>query len=122
MRISDWSSDVCSSDLLLCGSYGTLAVMTEVTVKVLPRPQKTYTVLLLGLDDTAASQAMTRALGSPHEVSGAAHLPAALAARSGVSYVAGAGGAVSALRVEGPGPSVEYRCADRKRTRLNSSH
>src|SRR3546814_19199930 len=92
MRISDWSSDVCSSDLLLCGSYGTLAVMTEVTVKVLPRPQKTYTVLLLGLDDTAASQALTRALGSPHEVSGAAPLPAALAARSGGSYVAGAGG------------------------------
>src|SRR3546814_17154277 len=116
--------------------------MTEVTVKVLPRPQKTYTGLLLGLDDTAASQAMTRALGSPHEVSGAAHLPAALAARSGVSYVAGAGGAVTALRVEGPGPSVEYRCAalrrdladlgpteelhshnsDRMSTRLHSCH
>src|SRR3546814_20225461 len=58
---------------------------------------------------------MTRALGSPHEVSGAAHLPAALAARSGVSSVAGAGGAVTALRVEGPGPSVEYRCAALRR-------
>src|SRR3546814_19889691 len=58
---------------------------------------------------------MTRALGSPHEVSGAVHLPAALAARSGVSYVAGAGGAVTALRVEGPGPSVEYRCAALRR-------
>src|SRR3546814_18526992 len=89
--------------------------MTEVTVKVLPRPQKTYTVLLLGLDDTAASQAMTRALGSPHEVSGAAHLPAARAARSGVSYVAGAGGAVTALRVDGPGPSLEYHCAALRR-------
>src|SRR3546814_12752855 len=54
---------------------------------------------------------MTRSLGSPHEVSGAAHLRSALAARSGVSYVAGAGGAVTALRVEGPGPSVEYSCA-----------
>jgi glycolate oxidase FAD binding subunit len=28
-----------------------------------------------------------------------------------VSYVAQAGGAVTALRVEGPGPSVDYRCA-----------
>lgn len=104
--------DLCK---LLAGSYGTLAAMTDVTVKVLPRPEKTYTVLLLGLDDTAASQAMTRALGSPHEVSGAAHLPAALAATSSVSYVSGAGGAVTALRLEGPGPSVTYRCAALRR-------
>lgn len=100
---------------LLAGSYGTLAVMTDVTVKVLPRPEKTYTVLLLGLGDGAAGEAMRRALGSPHEVSGAAHLPAAQAAKSSVAYVAGAGGAVTALRVEGPGPSVEYRCAALRR-------
>lgn len=104
--------DLCK---LLAGSYGTLAVMTDVTIKVLPRPEKTYTVLLLGLDDTAAAQAMTRALGSPHEVSGAAHLPAALASSSAVSHVAGAGAAVTALRVEGPGPSVDYRCAALRR-------
>ena len=104
--------DLCK---LLCGSYGTLAVMTDVTVKVLPRPEKTYSVLLLGLDDATAVQAMSRALGSPHEVSGAAHLPAGLAAGSAVSYVAEAGGAVTALRLEGPGPSVEYRCAALRR-------
>jgi len=100
--------DLCK---LLAGSYGTLAVLTDVTVKVMPAPEKTRTVLLLGLDDAGASAAMTRALQSSHEVSGAAHLPAAIAARSAVSYVAQAGGAVTALRVEGPGPSVDYRCA-----------
>ena len=104
--------DLCK---LLCGSYGTLAVMTDVTVKVLPRPEKTYTVLVTGLDDTAAAAAMTRALGSPHEISAAAHLPAAQAARSAVSLVADAGAAVTALRLEGPGPSVEYRCAALRR-------
>lgn len=104
--------DLCK---LLCGSYGTLAVMTDVTLKVLPRPEKTYTVLLLGLDDRQALAAMTRALGSPHEVSGAAHLPASQAARSEVSYVSGAGAGVTALRLEGPGPSVEYRCAALRR-------
>ncbi|WP_193370318.1 glycolate oxidase subunit GlcE [Pelagibius marinus] len=100
--------DLCK---LLCGSYGTLAVMTDVTVKVLPRPEKTWTVLVTGLDDATALAAMTRALGSPHEVSGAAHLPAAQAAKSAVTYVTGAGTAVTALRLEGPDPSVEYRCA-----------
>ncbi len=99
--------DLCK---LLAGSHGTLALMTDVTVKVMPAPEKTRTVLLLGLDDPGARAAMTRALQSSHEVSGAAHLPAAIAARSAVSYVARAGGAVTALRVEGPGPSVDYRC------------
>jgi len=103
--------DLCK---LLTGSYGTLAVMMEVTVKVLPAPQKARTVLVFGLDDAAAGTAMSRALGSMHEVSGAAHLPAPAAARSTVSYVA-AGGAVTALRVEGPGPSVEHRCAALRR-------
>jgi glycolate oxidase FAD binding subunit len=100
---------------LLAGAYGTLAVMTEVTVKVLPAPAKTYSVLLYGLDDKTAQVAMTRALNSSHEVSGAAHLPTARAAGSEVSYVAGAGGAVTAIRVEGPGPSVEYRTAALRR-------
>jgi glycolate oxidase FAD binding subunit len=104
--------DLCK---LLAGSHGTLAAMTDVTVKVLPAAEKTRTVLLLGLDDGEALQAMTRALGSAHEVSGAAHLPAALAAGSAVSYVREAGGAVTALRLEGTGPSVEYRCAALRR-------
>ena len=96
---------------LMAGSFGTLAVMTEVTVKVLPRPEKTRTVLLMGADDEAAVAALCDALGSSHEVAGAAHLPAAVAARSGVGYVVGAGDSVTAVRIEGPGPSVEHRCA-----------
>ncbi len=96
---------------LLCGSFGTLAAMSDVTVKVLPAPEKTRTLLLLGLDDAAAGAAMRRALGASYEVSAAAHLPAAVAARSEVSYLREAGGAVTALRLEGFGPSVEYRCA-----------
>jgi glycolate oxidase FAD binding subunit len=102
--------DLCK---LLAGSYGTLAVMTEATVKVLPAAEKTRTVLHFGLDDEAARVAMSAALGSPHDLSGAAHLPATLAAGSEVGYVAEAGAAghgVTALRVEGPGPSVEFRC------------
>ncbi len=95
---------------LIAGSFGTLAVMTDITFKVLPAPEKTRTVLVLGLGDDDAIKALARALGSAHEVSAAAHLPEAAAKRSGVEYVSGTGVSVTAVRVEGPGPSVEHRC------------
>jgi glycolate oxidase FAD binding subunit len=77
---------------VLAGSWGTLAVLDEVSVKVLPAPDQTATLLLLGLDDAAAVRAMCAAMGSPHEVSGAAHVPGK-----------------TALRLEGVAPSVEAR-------------
>ena len=99
--------DVCK---LLAGSHGTLALMHEVTVKVLPAPERTRTVLVFGLEPVAAVEALGAALASAHEVSGAAHMPAEAAARSAVSYVAGAGAAVTAVRVEGFPASVDARC------------
>jgi glycolate oxidase FAD binding subunit len=99
--------DLCK---LLAGSFGTLAAMDEVTLKVLPAPEKSRTVLVFGLDDARAVAAMAAALNSPFEISGAAHLPAAVAGRSAVSYVRGARAAVTALRIEGTGVSVGARC------------
>ncbi|MDH5749146.1 MAG: 2-hydroxy-acid oxidase, partial [Rhodospirillales bacterium] len=58
--------------------------------------------------------AMISALTSSFEVSAAAHLPAAVAARSAVVRVSSSAGAVTAIRVEGPAPSVESRCASLK--------
>jgi glycolate oxidase FAD binding subunit len=94
---------------LIAGSWGTLAVLTEVSVKVLPRAETGNTVLVLGLKDRDAIRALTHGLNSEHEVSGAAHLPERLAARSEVQAVAGARVGVTALRLEGPAPSVAYR-------------
>lgn len=96
---------------LMAGSWGTLAALTEVSVKVLPRPERTRTILLFGLDDATAVAVMAQALNTPHDVSGAVHVSAALAERSAVTYVAGTGAAVTALRLEGPRPSVLHRCA-----------
>jgi glycolate oxidase FAD binding subunit len=84
---------------LMAGSFGTLAVVEEITVKVLPRPERACTVLLAGLDPAAATRAMQRALASPHEVSGAAYLPGAAAGMADVA----------AFRLEGPAPSVAFR-------------
>lgn len=97
---------------IICGSYGTLAAVTKIDVKVLPMPEKIYTVLVLGFDAETAVKAMSAAMNSAHEVSAAAHVPADLTAKSGVSYIKGAGASVTALRIEGFGPSVERRCAD----------
>ncbi|WP_454017952.1 glycolate oxidase subunit GlcE [Azospirillum sp. Marseille-Q6669] len=96
---------------LMAGSFGTLTVLTELTVKVLPAPEDVRTLLLAGHEDAGAVAALTAALQSPYDVSGAAHLPAAVAARSHVRTVAGAGGAVTLVRVEGFGPSVTARVA-----------
>jgi glycolate oxidase FAD binding subunit len=93
----------------LAGSWGTLAVMTEITIKVLPRADDVETVLVLGLEDPRAVEAMAVAMGSSCEVSGAAHLPEQAAARVPVKAVAGAGKAVTALRLEGIPVSIAYR-------------
>ena len=94
--------DLCK---VLAGSYGTLGAMTDVTVKVLPRAETEQTLLVLGLDDAAAARAMSIAMGSSNDVSGAAHFPGPLAA----NVQAEAGGALTALRLEGVAPSVEHR-------------
>jgi glycolate oxidase FAD binding subunit len=91
---------------LMAGSWGTLSVLTEVSLKVLPRPQTCATLAFQGLSDTDAVKAMSLAMGSPADVSGAAHLPAGVATRAPGALGADA---VTALRLEGFGPSVAAR-------------
>ncbi|MEM7178369.1 MAG: glycolate oxidase subunit GlcE [Pseudomonadota bacterium] len=61
---------------LMAGQYGTLGVLTEVSFKVLPGPARTISVVIDGLEDAMAVAAMAEAMGSPFDVSGAAHLNA----------------------------------------------
>jgi glycolate oxidase FAD binding subunit len=98
--------DMCK---LQAGAFGTLSALTELTLKVMPKPEIACTILLHGLADEIAIAVLADALNSPFEVSGAAHLPASAARRSKVSAVASGLGAATALRLEGPRPSVAYR-------------
>ena len=99
--------DLCK---LVAGSYGTLAIATSLTFKVLPKPEKIRTVLLYGAPLDAAARFMTGGLSSVHDISSAAYLPADIAALSEIDYVRDAKTSVLALKIEGPGPSAEFRC------------
>ncbi|MBL8565404.1 MAG: FAD-binding protein [Hyphomicrobiaceae bacterium] len=93
----------------LAGSWGTLAVMTELTFKVLPWPESATTLVYAGLPDEFAIELLCAAMGTPYEVSGAAHLSAGLSRRLGHSSLAAAGAALTAVRVENFTQSVAYR-------------
>ncbi|MGF1660211.1 MAG: FAD-binding protein [Rubrimonas sp.] len=88
---------------MLAGSWGTLGVLSEVSFKVLPAPEAVRTLILRGLDDRAAVRALSAALGSPYDVSGAAHDPAE--------------GGRTLIRVEGFAQSAQER-AEALRTAL----
>ncbi|MDG3041709.1 FAD-binding protein [Roseicyclus marinus] len=79
---------------LMAGSWGTLGILTEVAFKVLPAPEAAATLAIGGLGDRQAVEAMAVGLGSPFEVTGAAHLP-----DEGRTL----------LRIEGFAASVAYR-------------
>jgi glycolate oxidase FAD binding subunit len=100
--------DLCK---LLAGSWGTLAVMTEVTLKVMPKPEAERTLVLRSLDHLAANRAMTAALGSPHDVSGAAHVPnsSLWAGVAGLGAIGSSREAVTLIRLEGILASVSHR-------------
>jgi glycolate oxidase FAD binding subunit len=100
--------DLCK---LLAGSHGTLAVLTEITVKVLPAAKQVGTLALAGLDARQGVAALSAALGSPYGVSGAAWLPGEAAARAPElgGLAAGMPGGVALIRIEDFAPSVAYR-------------
>lgn len=93
----------------LTGTHGTLAAITEVTFKVFPMPEATGTLLIQGLPDELAIEALCTAMSTPFEVSGAVHLPAEGVARLASLEGHGIAGPLTALRLENVEASVRYR-------------
>ena len=98
--------DLCK---LQAGAFGTLSVLTELSVRVVPRPDTSCSLMLPNLSDDDAIAAMSHALNTPHEVSAAAHLPGPSARRSGVACMAECRLGGTVLRLEGHAPSVAFR-------------
>ena len=84
---------------LFAGAYGRLGILTEVTLKTMPAPSDSATLVLRCLDDGAALSALRIAAASPLEPSGLAHLPASLSG----------GRAQTLFRLEGPFAAVTDR-------------
>jgi glycolate oxidase FAD binding subunit len=93
----------------LAGSWGTLGMMTEVTLKVNPKAEESRSLIFLGLPDEAAVSAMCLAMGTPYEVSGTMHLPAEFVGRLGNPDIAKLGQPVTVLRLENFCPAVQRR-------------
>jgi glycolate dehydrogenase FAD-binding subunit len=83
---------------LMAGSFGTLGVLSEVSLKVLPKAETRAVLLIDGLSDERAIAALSQALGSAYDVTGAAHIPVGLD-----------GDPVTMIRLEGFAASVAYR-------------
>ncbi|MGR3660419.1 MAG: FAD-binding protein [Paracoccaceae bacterium] len=86
---------------LVAGSYGTLGVLSEVAFKVLPKTDVVATLKITGLSDQQGQRALAAAMGSPFEITGAAHVP-----KSEI------GAPVTLIRIEGFESSVAYRAKE----------
>jgi glycolate oxidase FAD binding subunit len=93
----------------LAGSWGTLAVMTELTFKVVPRPEETATLALFGLPDEIGNEVMCKVMGSPYEITGAMHLQQVTTSRLWNSQIRAAGKSATVMRLEAPAASIAYR-------------
>src|SRR5690606_13976490 len=93
---------------VMAGSWGTLAAVTDVPFKVLPRGETEATLVLRGLSEADAAHAMAVAMTASGEVAAAAHLPETVVGKVLDGGFKGWRGA-TLLRLEGFSPSVAYR-------------
>lgn len=96
---------------LMAGSWGTLGVLSEVSLKVLARPEAEATLILKGQEAAEGIADLCQALGTPWDVSGAAWLGPGVAGDMPERRI----------RVEGLAGSVAYRVA-RLAERLRGEH
>lgn len=98
---------------LMAGSWGQLCVLTQVTLKVLPRPEASRTLILRVAAPDAAVAAMSQAMAAPAGVAAAAYADGAMALRlEGVGLSLTAGHAILRHRLAAYGALQDLDAAD----------
>ncbi|MBU2533499.1 MAG: FAD-binding protein [Alphaproteobacteria bacterium] len=93
----------------MAGSWGTLAALVEVTLSVEAIPDETATLVIFGLSEEIAIEAMADAARTPHGVTGTVHLEPAMAARLWFDRLREENQAITVLRVEAPANGTALR-------------
>jgi glycolate oxidase FAD binding subunit len=108
---------------LVCGSYGTLVALTEITFKVLPEPDENKTIVIHNLKLESAAYLLNQATSSSNDVSGAVYLPTEpknvncimdiekTFKLNDLQYT----GSLTALRIEGSKNSIDERTQNLKK-------
>ena len=102
---------------LICGSYGTLVALTEITFKVLPSPKESETLIVHNLKLEKATDILQKAINSSNEVSGASYLPVEPECSGCVMNIKKTfklndlkyDGSITAIRMEGSKSSIDER-------------
>ncbi len=102
---------------LVCGSYGTLVVLTEITFKVLPTPEESKTLVIHAQKIESAIEHLDQAISSSNDISGAIFLPKGPAVRGCVMNIENTfklndlkyEGSFTAIRIEGSKNSIDQR-------------
>ncbi len=97
--------DLCK---LLSGSFGTLTVLTELSIKVLPKPETSKTLIINNPHLKKALQFLGKALSSPSDPSGGVFYPETFEKNFTFNDLTHKG-ALTGIRIEGPSNSVEQR-------------
>jgi glycolate oxidase FAD binding subunit len=113
---------------LICGSYGTLCVLTEITFKVLPAPEESTTLAIHNLDINFAPSYLQKAVSSSNDVSGASFLPTDPVCNNCQMDIKKTfklndlkeEGSITAIRIEGSKKSINERIENLKKD-LNTS-
>jgi len=106
--------DLCK---LICGSYGTLVALTEITFKVLPSPEESKTLVIHNQKLEFAANFLDQAISSSNDISGAIFLPKEPEVSGCVMNIEKTfklndlkhEGSITAIRIEGSRNSINQR-------------
>jgi len=102
---------------LICGSYGTLVALTEITFKVLPLPEESKTLVINNQKIEKAVHFLDKSISSSNDISGAVFFPDRPMISGSSMNIENTfklndlkqEGSITAIRIEGSKNSIDHR-------------